>query len=297
MHKTLKRALAALCAVLLLTLPGLSALADEDLPAEEAFEEEAAPVVFPYTEVLLYTNENEYIGTGLMVDSVTYVPLVTFLQLMLQCECEVDWDQETCTATLTAENFAASLSVDQNYMTVNGRYLYFPDGVYNVNGTIIVPIRELAKVFGLELIWDAEAFSIRLSPDEAAIFESGDTFYNENDLYWLSHVISSEARNQPLDGMIGVGNAVLNRLNDPSGAFGSTLEDVIFQEGQFDVVRSGSIYQEPIDIAVVAGKLCLEGYNTVGDSKWFVNPKIGSTSWFKNNRTLVVSIADHDFYA
>ena len=293
MQKTLKKSLAVFCAVLILALPGFSALAAE--PAEEA-DNESTPVVLACTEVPIYTDD-EFIGTGLMVDSVTYVPLLNFMQLMLKTDCEVGWDQETGTATLTAENFSASLSVDESYMSVNGRYLYFPNGVYNINGTIIAPIRELARVFSLTPEWDGDNFEVRLDTNKASVFESGDTFYGEEDLYWLSHVIFSESGNQPLAGKIGVGNVVMNRRDDESGAFRDTLEGVIFQPGQFDVARTGAIYMDPNEESVIAAKLCLEGYNTVGDCKWFVNPKIGATSWFREHTTFVVSIADHDFYA
>ena len=76
-----------------------------------------------------------------------------------------------------------------------------------------------------------------------------------------------------------------------------SIYGVIFQYGQFDVARTGAIHLTPNELSVVAAKLCLEGYNTVGDSKWFLNPKIGSAAWFNTYKTLTYSIADHDFYA
>jgi hypothetical protein len=41
----------------------------------------------------------------------------------------------------------------------------------------------------------------------------------------------------------------------------------------------------------------MEGYNTVGDCKRFLNPQIGYSSWFRTYKTFVTSIGDHDFYA
>lgn len=293
MRLLFQRLTAAFCAVLSFALLGVSALAAAPLEFEP---DDTSPLVLTCTEVPLYSDAG-FIGNGFMLDSVTYVPLLNFIQLMLGTECTVEWDQESGTATLTAEGFCAALTVEQNYMTVNGRYLYFPDGVFNVNGTIIAPIRELAKIFGLTPEWDEDIFAIHIDAGNAALFEHGDTYYDEEELYWLSHVIYSESGNQPLDGMIGVGRVVINRREDESGAFKDTTEGVIFQSGQFDVVPSGAIYMEPSETAVIAAKLCLEGYNTVGDCKWFVNPKIGSVSWFNKYKTFVVSIADHDFYA
>ena len=96
---------------------------------------------------------------------------------------------------------------------------------------------------------------------------------------------------------IGVGNVVLNRVNDDTGIFNSTIKSVIFQPGQFSVVESTGIYLPPNDVAVVAAKICLEGYNTVGDSKFFFNPKFSSNKWFEQNRTYVTTIFNHVFYA
>ena len=66
---------------------------------------------------------------------------------------------------------------------------------------------------------------------------------------------------------------------------------------QFSPVETGGIYAEPNELSVIAAKLCLEGYNVAGDSLYFVNPATGSTSWFRETRTFVVTLGDHDFYA
>jgi len=309
MYQVLKKFIVVFCIAVLLVLPGISVMANtpEQDPAvpsapnpvlQESSEasELDEPVVLMCTEVPLYCN-GVFIGNGYMLNSITFVPMLNFFQFMLQSICNVQWDQETETATITANNFIASITLGQGYMSVNGRYLYFPDGVYNINGTILAPIRELAKVFGLKLVWDEDEFALHLDGETPSVFESGDTFYREDDLYWMSRVIFSEAGNQPLEGMIGVGNVVLNRLNYPGGIYGSTLKKVIFMQGQFDVVKTGAIYLEPNELSIVAAKLCLEGYNTVGECRWFVNPNVGATSWFKKYATYYTTIADHDFYA
>ena len=252
--------------------------------------------VLACTEVPIYADDR-YLGAGYIADSVTLVPLRTFLEAILDEEFEVVWEQDSGTATLTAEDLLVTLTLSDGYMCINGRYIYLGEHVYNINGTIIVPIRELAALFCLELNWDAEAHCVTLLTENLALPVSGDEFYPEEDLYWLSRVIYSESGNQPLDGMIGVGNVVMNRAADDSGAFDRGIRGVIFQQGQFDVVAANTIYYTPSDKAVVAAKLCLEGYNTVGDAKWFVNPAIGSSSWFRTYKTLAVTIADHDFYA
>ena len=94
--------------------------------------------------------------------------------------------------------------------------------------------------------------------------------------------------------MIGVGNVVLNRV--ASSRFPNTVEDVVFQTGQFNPVDMGTIYLEPSEEAILAAKLAIEGVNTVGDSLYFVNPVAGDSRWFNASLTPTITIADHAFY-
>ena len=293
MNASAKRLLSVLCTVILLV--GMVTPAASALGAEAPELPENAPVVLSCTEIPLYS-DGVFIGNGIMLDTITYVPLRTFVETMLEEPCEVTWDQDTGTAVLSAADLLITLTLDDGYMTANGRYIYLKDRVYNINGTIIVPIRELARIFNAEIFWNTGDWSISIDTSDFRLLESGENFYPEEDLYWLSHVIYSEAGNQPLEGMIGVGNVVLNRAADDSGLFGEGIYGVIFLPGQFDVVAAGSIYLQPSEKAVAAAKLSLEGYNTVGDAKWFVNPAIGATGWFRTYKTFALTIADHDFY-
>jgi N-acetylmuramoyl-L-alanine amidase len=135
-------------------------------------------------------------------------------------------------------------------------------------------------------------------PGEPKYLESAETYYDEDSLYWLSHIINAEAGNQSLEGMIGVGNVVLNRVKDPSCP--DSVYGVIFDNRygvQFSPTVNGTIYDDPNDMSVAAAKICLEGYKLVGDSLFFVNPEIGLSSWFVSTRTYVATIGDHAFYA
>lgn len=253
-------------------------------------------LILAYTEIPLYVDDN-FIGTGFKFGSVTYVPLRAFCQSMLLTDFEAVWDPEEDSVELSAEGISISLKLSDNFIVANGRYLYLPEGAYNINGTIMVPIRELAKIFNVSVEWDEECWSVDIDASELEIIQSGEEFYDEESLYWLSRVISTEAGAEPLDGMIGVGNVVQNRASDEGDAWPDTIEDVLFQPGQFAVAESGAIYLEPNEMSVIAAKLCLEGYNTVGDSKFFLNPEKSSSTWFQKYRTFVVTIEDHDFYA
>ncbi len=293
MSKRILNSIAMICVVVILTsLMATAVLAVE--PADEGSEDE--PIVLAYTDIPLYV-DNQFIGTGFMMDSVTYVPMLAFCEAMLMTEFDWEWYQEEAAVALYAEDIEISLTLSDNYIVANGRYIYLPDPAYNINGTIMVSIRELAKIFNVSVEWDEEDWCVDIDTSEVEIIASGNEFYDENSLYWLSRVISAESGAEPMEGMIGVGNVVLNRMNDESDAFNNTIKGVIFQPGQFAVAETGAVYFDPNELAVVAAKLCLEGYNTVGDSLYFLNPEMSSTKWFDKYKTYVTTIENHVFYA
>ena len=123
-----------------------------------------------------------------------------------------------------------------------------------------------------------------------------DTHFDMELVYWLPQIINAESRGQPLEGMIGVGNVVMNRME--SELFPSRITSVLYDREyaiQFEPVQNGSIKSEPEEMAYIASWLCLEGYNTVEDCLYFVNPAYGS-GWFDRDLELYKAIGEHNFY-
>ena len=232
---------------------------------------------------------------ALKLGGICYAPIPDFCEELLGCKCSLQWNSASLTLSLICPHTRFDFNTYYNYLEVNGRYIYLEDGLYNVDGTIYIPVRVLAKAFDAKVDWVPGAVNISYIP--GSLIAPGDGFYNEYDLYWLSRVIYAESGNQPMDGMLGVGNVVLNRVRDESGLFPNDVRGVIFQENQFSVVDNGTIFHEPKPHCVVAAKLCLEGYNSVGSSLFFLNPAISSSQWFDTYRSFYASIGDHDFYA
>ncbi|MCM1149970.1 MAG: cell wall hydrolase [Butyricicoccus sp.] len=309
MSKRIKTSFAIICVVVILaSIMSGYATAEDDVTygfiSESDIGQDSSeavdmrePLILAYTEIPLYV-DGVFSGIALKLNDTTYAPLLSFCEAMLMEDFEVLWDSETDSVSLSAEGVDISLTLSDNYIVANGRYLYLPDGAYNINGSVVAPIRELAKIFNVSIEWDEDNWSIDIDTSDLSIIGHGWQFYDYDSLYWLSRVIFSESgETEPIEGMIGVGNVVLNRVNDDSGMFEDTVRGVIFQYNQFSVVDNGTIYLEPNDISVIAAKLCLEGYNTVGDSLFFLNPDIAPSYWFRETRTFVVTIENHDFYA
>ncbi len=121
--------------------------------------------------------------------------------------------------------------------------------------------------------------------------------YSDEDLYWLSRIISAESRGEPLKGKLAVGTVVLNRV--ASSQFPNTIYDVIFDKrwgGQFEPVRNGTVYQDPTPESVQAAKLCLQGAREAGDSLYFLAPALTNNHWIMENRSYVTTIGCHWFY-
>ena len=97
-------------------------------------------------------------------------------------------------------------------------------------GRVVVPLKELVKAFDAKLSWDPADGTTSITTGSGGI-ASGDSFYNQDDLFWLSRVVYAESGNQSLDGKIAVANVVLNRVKSP--IFPNTIEGVLAQKNQF----------------------------------------------------------------
>ncbi len=321
-----KKNIAMLCLFCLTVtlLCGAGLAPESDGPVTEAAAQDAIP---------LYV-DGIRVGDGLLMDSTTYVPLRAFCRAMGR-DLHMDWDEETQTMTVTLErdielhpqtdwdveeeeeligpgepipaeeegetvrkSLLLTASCGDAYLTANGRCIWAPAGLRMADDKLMAPIRALAEIFDLDVIWHDDTRSVSLDSRQLDILEDAESYYDEDDLYWLSHIIYAESGNQPLEGMIGVGNVVLNRVADPTCP--DTVYDVIFDNRygvQFSPTETGTIYDEPNELSVVAAKLCLEGANVAEDSLFFVNPAIGTSSWFQKTRTYVCTIGEHAFYA
>lgn len=83
-------------------------------------------------------------------------------------------------------------------------------------------------------------------------------YYSEDELYWLSRVISAEVGNSTYESKAMCGLVVVNRVNSPSFK-AETIEEVIFSPGQYETVSNGKIYNEPDDESIEIAKKILEG--------------------------------------
>ena len=197
-------------------------------------------------------------------------------------------------ADVVTDDLALTAAAGGDYVVANGRYLYAGDGVIQMDGRVAAPVRLLARVFNLDVSYDAQDSLVLLTSREGAepyLADAG-AVYDADVLYWLSRIIHAESGNQPLEGKIAVGNVVMNRVNHPR--FPNNIYDVLFQKNQFSPAASGSIYRDPNAESEIAAMLVLDGAQVTPDALFF--NAAGARSYASRTRTYVATIGDHMFY-
>ena len=213
--------------------------------------------------------------------------------------CETALTEDAFTLTIGALTVTGDAALP--YLRADGRYLYAPEGWIEAEGRLYLPVDAIEHLFGLSVEVSENPARAEVGSTGCRLLRGGEDYYarttQADDLYWLIHIIYAEARHESLACRIGVGNVVLNRVK--SGDFPATImAGVLDREHtlQFEPVGTGEVTAVPDEEAEIAAYLCLEGYNTAGESLYFVNPARGDASWFERALTKVCVIDDLHFY-
>lgn len=260
-------------------LTGLALAAALALPASAA-------------QVLSVDGENIWIQASarMVGGDTTYVSLRTVSGLLAP-DAQVSWEDGT--AWVRGDGLTLSAKPGDCYLMANERALYIPYGVRLEEGKTLVPVRVLAEALGGTVGWSRET-GVTLA---AKTGRPAAAPYREEDLYWLSRIISAESRGEPLLGKLAVGTVVLNRVD--SSEFPDNIYDVIFDRKwgiQFEPVANGTVYDEPTQESVLAAKLVLEGARAAGESIYFLAPALTDNHWIMESREYVTTIGCHWFY-
>lgn len=145
-----------------------------------------------------------------------------------------------------------------------------------------------------------------VSAPKAVASRGGGGENSKEEIYLLAKIIECEARYEPYEGKVAVGAVVLNRVM--SGRFPNTIEEVIFQRGQFQPMTDGGWRtKEPSAQSYKAAADALEGIKPVGDNGQAVGNALffiyedlaggNAAKWFKEKLEYVTTIGNHDFYS
>lgn len=227
-----------------------------------------------------------------VVKGVTYVSLLDMAKEMDET-AKCSWNPNTKNATVTTEHLSLSAVGGQLYLVANGRYLYIEETVQQKGDDLLVPLHTLMRAFDAQLFWNGETGITSVITGSGGIV-SGDSFYQSDNLFWLSRVVFAESGNQPLEGQMGVAMVVMNRVN--RSAYPNTILGVISQQNQFSVYQNGALANRtPNASSIVAAKLVMDG-GIVAELKNATHFDSLSVSWASRNLTRLAKIGGHSFY-
>ncbi len=216
-----------------------------------------------------------------------------FLPLRLFCAEQgfrVEWDGTTRSVSVTGKGVDAMFRDKSDVFVCGGTERKGSAACFISDGVFYVPARSMAAALGKSVKWDEKSRSV--------VMESSAAYYADEDVYWLSHIISAESAGESLEGKIAVGNVVMNRVKSPD--FPDTVCGVVFDRAfgvQFTPVANGRVYDEPTEESLLAAKLVLSGENNVGGSLYFFNPVTAvNQGWIVKNRVFCRKIGNHVFY-
>ncbi len=253
---------------------------------------EHSTVAYADQAVTVFTPKGQFPGQTRLEDGVTLVDAIAFARFVGDCDISRDGD----TVYMKGSAYDVSIPLGSEYLISSGR-VFWARRTHTTDGDVVfVPLDTLSRAFGLDCATDSESYAVRLSASGAVI--PGESFYREDEVYWLSRIIQAESRGECLAGKIAVGNVVLNRVRDKR--FPNTIYGVIFDRScgvQFTPSVNGTIHLEPSEESVIAAKICLEGYSVSDEITFFFNPAISQNTWISDNRQWVCTIGNHAFYS
>lgn len=310
MKKRAVSSLLASLAVVSFILPALAAAPSEQISAEETAPPPANTETVPWAPFHLDWVPQQSVEYKIS-DGVTYVTVSSFVSMVdpgatveeengvvtiSSAKVEQVVDAEGNTANVVQETLNMTVAAGAPYIVANGRYLYAEDGIILLDNSVAAPVRVLAEVFNLDVVFDDELKTVLLGRrkwlDNSYIIP-GDSYYDANSLYWLSRIIYAESGNQILAGKIAVGNVVMNRVR--SSIFPNNIYDVLHQKNQFTSVYGSNFSKTPNDESVIAAKLVLDGAEVLPTALFFA--RAGLTCYASLNRPYVTTIGAHAFYA
>ena len=227
-------------------------------------------------------------GDSFAENGVTYVHIVPLMQAL--GGGHTAWKAADRTAVSETDLVTLSVPIGSRQIQVNGCAYDINAPVLLRGGRTYVPVRAVAELLGAQVTfagWDAP---ITVTTGQKAA-------YTDEDLYWLSRVISAESRGEPLLGQLAVGTVVMNRV--ASAQFPDKIRDVVFDNSgavQFTPTANGTIYDEPAAASVLAARLVLNGARVVGGCLFFFAPALSQDTWIRENRTYYTTIGCHQFY-
>ena len=99
----------------------------------------------------------------------------------------------------------------------------------------------------------------------------------KKDVLLLARLINSEAKWEPFEGKLAVGQVVVNRINSSQFSYATNLSTTIYEKKQFDGIRTKYFREKPNLESIRAARLVLIGRKVLPDNCFFYANEKAST--------------------
>lgn len=119
---------------------------------------------------------------------------------------------------------------------------------------------------------------------------------NSRNEYLLARLAMAEAEGESIEGKAMVIRVVLNR--EESSAFPDTIEEVIFEDGQFTPVENGRFNRvEPnAECWAALDMVLIDGWDESEGALYFEAVYNGENTWHSENLEYIKTVGNHNFY-
>lgn len=245
-----------------------------------------------YERRTLSVNGKRLSSPALTINDTVYVPLKEFVATFTNAS----YSYKNGTSTVKSSGLLITAADGGYVIYANDRPLFsFSPTVRMNDGTVYVPASALERATGIKR-WTVANDRVTFGGTYSPLLHAS-RFYRDDEVLWLSKIISAESSGESLLGQIAVGDVILNRVK--SKQFPNTIYGVIFDKKwgvQFSPTADGRIHNSPTYTATLAAKICLEGVSLSDNAIYFLNPRAAQSNWIVNNRHYLYTIGNHDFY-
>ncbi len=261
----MKKLLFVISFVLFICFSGLSANAQEEINIK-------------INDIPIYF-EHEFVNK----DDRTLLPLRELCESMGISDIKYDADYKMI--FINTDEKTLFMAIDMEFYQLNGQILNLDVPPILVEDTTYVPVRFVAEAFDFDVAWDGETRTVILTkkgyevPEKFTVKPEPKPTYSEEDLYWLSKIVTVEARGMSPEGKLAIANVIYNRVK--SEVYPNTVHDVIFQVDsgyvQFPPAHmAGFMEMEASEGAKTAALEALSGNNNIEDCLFFNNAPFSS---------------------
>lgn len=207
---------------------------------------------------------------------------------------EIEWFGETQSVEITLNEDVIQLTIGSLDALVNGETFTLNKAPFIRNGRTMLPLRFVSEHLECEVSWVQETYTVEITKEDLEVPEAYiyDRPYTDEDLYYLSKIVTVESGEVSLEMAMAIANTVLNRVKDDR--FPNTVKDVIFQVDkyvQFPPAHKASFESlQAKPISIMAAKKALEGVNTIGYSLYFNNQP------FKSKSDDLIKVIDGEYF-